>query len=161
MRVRRAMLRRAYSDLIVSEAKQWVRRRKRSVPIGDHAQSQLCRYRIPDLQNLTPSGLVALQVAATIPSSAARRRPRLPRPQAGPFFRTRAAILCGRNQPSRRRNMFLTYETRFGRSRHLRETVPIACSGHGKRSLTMSTIIGLIYRTYCRARLAEIHKIGG
>jgi len=25
----------------------------------------------------------------------------------------------------------------------------------------MSVIISLIYRAYCRARLAEIHKIGG
>jgi hypothetical protein len=31
----------------------------------------------------------------------------------------------------------------------------------GKRSLTMSTIISLIYREYCRARLAEIQKLGG
>ena len=31
----------------------------------------------------------------------------------------------------------------------------------GKRSLTMSAIISLIYREYCRARLAEIQKLGG
>jgi len=31
----------------------------------------------------------------------------------------------------------------------------------GRRSLIMSAIISMIYREYCRARLAEIHKIGG
>jgi hypothetical protein len=29
------------------------------------------------------------------------------------------------------------------------------------RSSTMSTIISLIYRAYCQARIAEIQKIGG
>ena len=30
-----------------------------------------------------------------------------------------------------------------------------------ERSSTMSTIISMIYRAYCQARIAEIQKIGG
>jgi hypothetical protein len=63
---------------------------------------------------------------------------------------------------ARRRNLFLTHETRFGRPRHLPETVWDARFRRDRqRSLNMSAIISLIYREYCRARLAEIQKLAG
>jgi hypothetical protein len=72
------------------------------------------------------------------------------------------ARLFERNRSLARRNQFLVYETRFTLRRSQPETVGAAACRDGQQwSSIMSVIISLIYRAYCRARLAEIHKIGG
>jgi hypothetical protein len=125
-----------------------------------------CRYRIPDVQNRVLSRFVT-----------GMRRPRAPLqccPPAAPSESTPGGVVRG--PATAVRASFDVDETdRMSAEICFLRMKPVLARDEmrpkhfgmqgvlmiGKRSLTMSAIISLIYREYCRARLAEIQKIGG